>query len=74
MKDMPDNSSIQFNIVFNFQQLEQEYDTTGYYKSLNTNWDQYNYETYVLLKPDANPVAAGQKMGMIHRRNHDIPA
>jgi putative ABC transport system permease protein len=28
MKDMPENSSIKYNIVFNFQQLEEEYDTS----------------------------------------------
>jgi putative ABC transport system permease protein len=73
MKDIPDNSSIKFNIAFNFQQLIQENDTTGYYKSLpvDANWGQYNYETYVLLKPGANPVIAGQKMGAIHRRNQN---
>ena len=74
MKDMPGNSSIQYNIVFNFQQLEQEYDTTRRFKTLNTNWDQYNYDTYVLLKPNANPAAAGQKMSVIHRHNCDIEA
>jgi hypothetical protein len=74
MKDMPDNSSIQYNMVFNFQMLEQEADTTGYYKSLpiDANWGQYNYQTYVLLKPGANPVVAGQKMGALHRRNQNI--
>jgi len=74
MKDMPENSSIKYNIVFNFQQLEQEYDTTGYFKTLNANWGQYNYDTYVLLKPNTNPAAAGDKLGVIHRRNFDIPA
>jgi putative ABC transport system permease protein len=74
MKDMPDNSSIQFNMVFNFQLFEQEPDTTGYYKSLpiDANWGQYNYETYVLLKPGANPVVAGQKLGALHRRHQNI--
>jgi putative ABC transport system permease protein len=73
MKDIPDNSSIKFNIAFNFQQLIQENDTTGYYKSLpvDANWGQFNYETYVLLKPGANPVTAGQKMGAIHRHNQN---
>lgn len=72
MKDMPENSSIKFNIAFNFQQLEQEFDTTHYWKSLNSCWGQFDYDTYVLLKPGANPVAAGQKMGAIHRRNQNI--
>jgi putative ABC transport system permease protein len=74
MKDMPANSSIRYNIVFNFQQLEQEYDTSGYFKSLNTNWGQYNYDTYVLLKPNADPNAAAQKLSMIHRHHFDIEA
>jgi putative ABC transport system permease protein len=74
MKDMPPNSSIQYNIVFNFQQLEQEYDTSGYFKSLNTNWGQYNYDTYVLLKPHADPNTAAQKLSMIHRHHFDIEA
>ncbi len=74
MKDIPENSSIQFNIAFNFQQLEQEQDTTGFYKSLaiDANWGQYNYDTYVLLRSGADPVAVGQKLGAINRRNLDI--
>ncbi|HEY4195389.1 MAG TPA: ABC transporter permease [Mucilaginibacter sp.] len=74
MKDMPHNSSLQYNIVFNFQQLEQDYDTTGYFKTLNTNWDRYSYNTYVLLKPSANVTEAAKKMGIIHRRNYNIEA
>src|ERR1700754_176196 len=72
MKDMPENSSIKYNIVFNFQLGEEYYDTSGYFKSLNTNWGQFNYDTYVLLKPNADPVAAGLKLGAIHRRNQNI--
>jgi putative ABC transport system permease protein len=74
MKDMPANSSVRYDIVFNFQQLEQEYDTASYFKTLNTNWDQYSYESFVLLKPNASPTLAAQKMGAIHRRNYDIQA
>jgi ABC-type antimicrobial peptide transport system permease subunit len=74
MKDMPANSSIRCNIVFNFQQLEQEYDTASYFKSLNNNWDQYSFESFVLLKPNARPDLAAEKMGILHRRNYDIEA
>ncbi len=74
MKDMPLNSSIHYNIIFNFQQLEQEYDTTHYFKALNANWDQYSYNTYVLLKPESSPALAAKKMSTVHRRNYDIPA
>jgi len=73
MKDMPENSSIKYSIVFNFQLLEEEYDTTRGFKSLNANWDQYNYDTYVLLKPNTNSITVGEKLGAIHRHNYDIP-
>jgi ABC-type antimicrobial peptide transport system permease subunit len=74
MKDMPENSSIKYNMVFNFAMLEKEADTTGYFGSLpiDANWGQYNYDTYVLLKLGANPVVAGQKMGAMERRNFNI--
>jgi len=74
MKDMPANSYIHYNIVFNFQQLEQEYDTSNSFKTLNANWDLYNYETFVLLKPNANPSLTAQKLSTIHRHNYNIPA
>jgi len=74
MKDMPGNSTIQYNIVFNFDQLAKEYDTTNYFKSLNSNWGQYNYDTYVQLKPNTSPAVAGNKLGVIHVRNFNIPA
>lgn len=74
MKDMPSNSSIQYNIIFNFQQLDQNYDAASNFKSLNENWDMYSYDTYVLLKPKASAALAAQKMGTIHRHNYDIPA
>jgi len=73
MKDMPANSTIHYNIIFNFQQLVQDYDAANI-KSLNTNWDQYNFDTYVLLKPNASPALAAKKMGIVHRRNYNIEA
>jgi ABC-type antimicrobial peptide transport system permease subunit len=74
IKDMPANSYIHYNIVFNFQQLEEEYDTSNNFKTLNTNWDQYNYETFVMLKPNTNPISVAQKLSAIHRHNYNIQA
>jgi putative ABC transport system permease protein len=68
MKDMPANSSIRYNIVFNFQQME-EFDP-----KYNTNWDRYSYDSYVMLRPGASPTLAAQKMAIIHRHNYDIEA
>jgi putative ABC transport system permease protein len=74
MKDMPANSYIHYNIVFNFQQLEEEYNTNSSFKTLNTNWDQYSYETFVMLRPSASTALAAQKMSDIHRHNYNIQA
>jgi putative ABC transport system permease protein len=64
MKDMPENSSIKFDIAFNFLQMER--DTV---QRVNGNWGQFNYTTYVLLKRGANAVAVGAKLAAIHQRN-----
>jgi putative ABC transport system permease protein len=69
MKDVPENASIKFDIAFNFEQLDKEFDTTHYWKSLNSSWGQFNYDTYLLLHPGANLAAAEQKLAAIHRRN-----
>lgn len=71
MKDIPENASIKFNIVFNFEQLDKEFDTTHYWKTLNTSWGQFNYDTYLLLRPGANPIATEQKLTAIHRRHEN---
>ena len=69
MRDIPENSSIRFNIAFNFEQMAKEFDTSHYWKSLNTAWGQYNYDTYLLLREGADPVAVAEKLTAIHRRN-----
>lgn len=72
MKDMPPNSSIQYDIVFNFDFLKRNYDGTGYWKSLDGDWGNYNYTTYLLLKHSDDAKATAQKITAIHRRNQDI--
>jgi len=69
MKDLPENSSIKFNVAFNFDQLVKEFDTTRYWKSLNSSWGQFDYDTYLLLKPNTNTANTEQQLAEIHRRN-----
>jgi len=71
MKDMPANSSVKYNLVFDFDQLKRNYDGKGYWKSLDGDWGNYNYTTFLLLKPGTNAVVTGQKLAQIHRRNQD---
>ena len=71
MKDMPANSNIRYNMLFNFDLLNRNYDGKGYWKSLNGDWGNYNYSTYLLLKPGVNATALGKKMADMHRKNQD---
>lgn len=66
MKDMPENSSMKFDIAFSFEQMER--DTSR--GPVDANWGQFNYDTWVLLKPGANPAAVGAKLAAIHHRQN----
>jgi ABC-type antimicrobial peptide transport system permease subunit len=72
MKDMPENSSIRYDIVFNFNFLKRDYDGTGMWKSLDGDWGNYIYTTYLLLNHNADVEATAKKITAIHRRNQDI--
>lgn len=72
MKDMPANSNIRYNVLFNFDLLKRNYDGKSYWKSLNEDWGNYNYSTYLLLKPGVNATAVGKKMADIHRKNQAV--
>ncbi|HEX4849810.1 MAG TPA: ABC transporter permease, partial [Puia sp.] len=69
MKDPPNHSSIRYNVIFNFDLLQHNYDGKGYWKSLNEDWGNYNYDTYFQMQSGANPVSVGKKLSDIHRRN-----
>ncbi|MFT3705403.1 MAG: ABC transporter permease [Agriterribacter sp.] len=71
MKDMPSNSSTQYDIIFNFDFQKRNYDGKGYWKSLDEDWGNYNYSTFFLLKPNTNADATAQKLTAIHRRNQE---
>lgn len=71
MQDMPANSNIRYNMLFNFDLLKRNYDGKGYWKDLNQDWGNYNYNTYVQLKPNVNNIAFGKKLAALHRKNQD---
>lgn len=68
MKDIPANSSIRFDLIVPFTILEREYDGKGYWKSLDENWGNYNYDTYFLLKENTNAAAAAKKLTSLHQK------
>lgn len=72
MQDMPANSNIRYNMVFNFDLLKRNYDGKGFWKSLNEDWGNYNYNTYLQLKPGVNAATVGKKMAAMHRKYQNV--
>jgi ABC-type antimicrobial peptide transport system permease subunit len=67
MKDMPGNSTINYDFIFNFEVLNDQY--AGGQRTLNTDWGNFNYTTYLLLKKGTNATAVGNQLADIHRKN-----
>ena len=51
---MPLNSSIRYDIVMPFNILGEGYTANSYWKSLDADWGNYDYNTYFLVKPGTN--------------------
>ncbi|MDH4198214.1 MAG: ABC transporter permease, partial [Candidatus Aminicenantes bacterium] len=60
--DPPENSTLRFDFVNGFEFVG---DLTGY----STHWGALNFDTYVLLRPDADPKGTGPKITQIAAGN-----
>lgn len=71
LDDMPSNSSIRYDIIMPFDILKEGYSENSYWKSLDGDWGNYNYDTYFLLKQGTNAAAFGKQLADLHRKNQD---
>lgn len=71
MKDMPLNSSIQYDMLLPFDILKSNYGPNDFWKSLDADWGNYNYATYFALTSGANPAVIGKQLADIHRKNQE---
>lgn len=71
MRNMPQNSSIRFDALFPFTILIENYRGNDYWKSLETNWGDYNYSTYLLLHQNSKPSEVARQLTDIHRKNQE---
>ncbi|HEY9045021.1 MAG TPA: ABC transporter permease [Ohtaekwangia sp.] len=71
MEDMPKNSTLQYCILFPFQKLIDEYQSGGYWKTLESDWGDYMYQTFFLLQQDAHADSVAKQLTRIHRANQD---
>lgn len=57
IKDVPQHSHIRFNILISATTLP---------KDFGNNWGNFNYYTYVLLKPNVTPASFEKKLGVMY--------
>lgn len=62
MKNIPSNSSIQYDLIFPITIL----------KDITNQWGNYGYRSYFLLKPGTNPVVASKNLADMLRRYSNI--
>lgn len=71
MQDMPHNSSIQLQALFPFSILIENFKPGDNWKSLESDWGDYNYDTFLHLAEKAEPANAAQQLTAIHRKNQE---
>jgi putative ABC transport system permease protein len=71
MRNMPHNSSMQFDVLLPFTILIGNYRENDYWKSLETNWGDYHYSTYLLLHESSIPSEVAGQLTAIHRKNQE---
>ncbi len=71
--DVPENSSIKFDMLFSMELKKKEYDGKGYFKSMDADWGNYYANTYLLLRPDVSPASVANILTQIHIKNQPGP-
>lgn len=67
-KDMPQNSSVRYDIVMPFEILNERYKQNGA-EGYDADWGEYDYATYFLVKPGTNAALLGKQLADLHRKN-----
>jgi len=69
LADFPESSTFKADMLFSFELAKKNYQGGGYWKSLEQDWGDYFYDTYVLIKPGTSAKAVADKLTAIHLAN-----
>jgi len=62
LADFPDNSSIQYDMFFSMNLVAKEYTGRGFYKSLDNNWGNFGFRTFLEITPGTNLKNIGEQL------------
>lgn len=69
IEDFPQNSTLQYVVFFPFEILVKNYRANLYWKSLESDWGNYNYQTFLLLNETASADSVANRLTAIHHAN-----
>ncbi|HEY4194477.1 MAG TPA: ABC transporter permease [Mucilaginibacter sp.] len=67
--DMPENSSIKFDMLFSIEIKKRQYDNNGYWKTMGADWGDYFASTYILLRPGVFPDAVTNLLTQLYHKD-----
>ncbi|MGJ1235520.1 MULTISPECIES: ABC transporter permease [Sphingobacterium] len=75
--DYPENSTFQFQVLLPISRFNEQayiknkttYDNKTFLSSMDEDWSNFSFETYLQLRPDANLATVSKKLQAIHERN-----
>jgi putative ABC transport system permease protein len=68
IRDMPDNSSLQYDILLNFEGVKAGFKGNGQWKTVDEDWGNFNYDIYFQLTNPASAPDIAKKLTQIHER------
>ncbi|WP_290567954.1 ABC transporter permease, partial [Leeuwenhoekiella sp. UBA6783] len=69
VEDIPENSSVAYELFFSMESLKAGYANSKYWKSLDTDWGNFNYITYLELRSVDDVATVTQKLTQIQQQN-----
>ena len=72
IRDLPGNSVFQFSYIRNFELLKSSYQPNDYWKTLESNWGDFNYSTFFKLSPGISTESVGRKLSEIHHVHNTL--
>lgn len=70
IRDMPTNTLFQCDYLRNFEWLKAEYGGSDFWKTLESNYGDFNYTTMLKVRPDAHIAAIGEKLSLLQHANN----
>lgn len=80
--DYPENSTLKYNILLPMSRFNKgayldrnfSYDNKTFIKSMDADWANFAFDTYLLLKPNADINKLTKELRAIHEREHPVDA